>query len=111
MSDFVAILIGALGDTLESTDDAEEGKDTEGVVSGIDLPPVEALTRGGLVAVVVIMPSLAEGDDGEQEAVPAIVSGVVARLSPDMCHGIDATGAVEEEDGADESSPNEHLES
>ena len=110
MSGFAAILIGALGNAFESADDAKEGKDTEGVVSGIDLPPVEALSCGGLIAVVVIMPSFTERDDREQEAVPAIVSGVIARLSPDMCHGVDATGAVEEKDGADKSTPDEHLE-
>ena len=55
------------------------------------------------------MPSLAEGYERKQKAIATIVAGVVAGASPDMGHRVDAAGAVEEQDRADESPPDKHL--
>ena len=53
----------------------------KGVVRDVDLPPVEALTLRARVPVVVIMPSLAKGNDCEEEAVLAVVAGLEASFS------------------------------
>lgn len=75
----------------------------------VDLPPVEALTLRARVAVVVVMPSLAKGDDREEEAVLAVVACLEASLSEHVSEGVNTEGAVVEERSADAESPREHL--
>ena len=82
----------------------------EGVVRDVDLPPVEALALRARVSVVVVMPSLAKGDDREEEAVLAVVARLEASLSEHVSEGVNAEGAVVEERCADAESPREHLE-
>jgi hypothetical protein len=60
---------------------------------------------------MIVMPSFTEGYHRKQEAVFAIVTGLVTRLSKDVGHGIDAAGAVKKKDRADESPPDQHLRS
>ena len=105
MHEALLFSVDAFGNTLEIADDSEHREQAEDVVGGVDLPPVESLTRRGLVAVVIVMPSLSESDNGEEKTVAAIVPSIVPRCSPDMGHGVDAAGAVEEQYGADKASP------
>jgi hypothetical protein len=58
---------------------------------------------------MIVMPSFTEGYHRKQEAVFAIVTGLVTRLSKDVGHRIDAAGAVKKKDSADESPPDQHL--
>lgn len=58
---------------------------------------------------VVVVPALSQGDERKDEAVAAVVIGFETSITPDVRHGIDAGGSVEQESGADEKSPNQHL--
>jgi hypothetical protein len=78
-------------------------------VGDINLPPVEPLTLGARIAVVVVVPPFAEGDDREEEAVLAVVARLEASLTEYMREGVDAECSVIEERCADAESPREHL--
>ena len=58
--------------------------------------------------VVVVVPAFAEREEGEQEAVAAVVAGREALAAEDVREGVDGAGAVEEDDGADEA-PDDEL--
>src|ERR1700690_1872273 len=90
-------------------DDVEEGEEFEDVVGDVDFPPVEALAGADGVAVVVVVPAFAHGDEGEGEAVAAVVGGVEAAGADDVGEGVDAEGGVIDEDGAQEKSPEDEL--
>jgi len=66
------------GDFAELPDKPEPGEDLEGVVGDIDFPPEEALASGSHVMVVIVMPALAESEDGEEPIVLAGVGSFVA---------------------------------
>ena len=94
---------------LQVPDQAEFGHEFEAVVGEVDLPPVEALAGAAHVAVVVVVPAFAEGDEGKPEIVATLVGGFEALFAPDVGEAVDEKSAVEEEDGADEKAPDEKL--
>ena len=58
---------------------------------------------------VVVVPAFAEGDESEDKAVAGIVVGLEATFAHEVGHRVDASGAVEEDGGADEETPDEQL--
>ena len=60
-------------------DDPQGGQDRGAGSRWVDLPPAEALTGRGGQVVVVVVPSLAAGDHGDDHRVAAGVGGGVAR--------------------------------
>ena len=94
---------------MQVPDGARPRDELEKIVSDVDFPPVEALPRRGHAEVVIIVPTFAEGNEREQETVAAFVLGIVPAAAEGVGEGIDAKCAVEQEDGADEESPDEHL--
>ena len=79
--------------------EAECGKHAQHEVRHVDLPPEEALARGALVVVVVVVPSLAQRDGREDCAVSAVVGGRVAARSEHVRERVDREGAVPEQHG------------
>ena len=59
--------------------------------------------------VVVVVPAFTEGDQGKQEAVPALVTGIVSLAAQRVREGIHRAGRMEEKNRADEKSPDNHL--
>ena len=105
----VDFVVDGAGDGFEVPDEAELGHEFEAVVGEIDFPPVEALAGAAHVAVVVVVPAFAQGDEGEPEVVAALVGGFEALIAPDVGEAVDEEGAVQEEDGADKEAPDEEL--
>src|SRR4029079_13271252 len=62
-------------------DDAHLRKQPQAVVGRVDLPPAKALARRALVAVVVVVPTLAGRDQRDDQRVAARVRGL-ARAGP-----------------------------
>ena len=60
---------------------------------------------------VVVVPALAECQQGHQEVVAAAVSGRVGPRAPQVADRIHHERGVPQGDGADEESPHEHLQS
>ena len=58
---------------------------------------------------VVVVPSLSKGDEGEDEAVLAVVARLESSLADDVREGIDAERAVIQQRCADAEAPCEHL--
>ena len=66
----------------------------EGVISDIDFPPIEALANCSHVAMVIIVPAFAKGEESEEETVSAIVVGGETTGTKNMGEGIDEESAV-----------------
>jgi len=62
-----------VGDAAEFADEAKPGEGLQAVVGEIDLPPVRALADGGHEVVMVVVPTFAESDEGEE---PVVLAGV-----------------------------------
>ncbi len=58
---------------------------------------------------VIVVPTLAECDEGEEEVVSAVVRGWKPPLPDEMGEGVNAEGAVVQKNSADEESPRQHL--
>ncbi len=56
-------------------------EDLEQIIGDVDFPPKEALVGRALAVVVVVMPALAKGDDGDQQVIAAIVGRGVMELA------------------------------
>ena len=82
----------------------EQRQEIEGRVI---FPPVESLARAALVGMMIVVPALAHGDDGEKPIVAGIVAGDVAPLADEMGERIDAEGPVIDGDRAPEEADDE----
>ncbi len=60
----------------------------------VDLPPQEALAGGPWVEVVVVVPSLTEGQQRQHSVVARPVWGVVGPASPEVGHAVDGEGRM-----------------
>src|SRR5258708_29389435 len=94
-----------VGDAAEFADEAEPGEDFQGVKGEIDFPPIKTLAGRGHEVVMIVVPAFAEGDQGEQPVVLAGVGGPETGSSENVRERIDGEGAVPEEDGAEEKTP------
>ena len=69
-------------------DHAEKRYQLQHVEGDVELPPAKALAHGGGVVVMVVVPSLAQRDDGEPDIVAAGVAGLVALAAEDVGQGV-----------------------
>jgi hypothetical protein len=69
-------------------------KKNEHVVREIDFPPQEAMPHGSGVAVVIVVPTLAERDGGEEPVVAASVVGLVRPRAEDVREAVVGEGRV-----------------
>ena len=104
-----AFVEDGLGHGFQAPDEAGVGQELQAVVGRINLPPIKSVAGTALEAVVVIVPALAERDEGEDGAVARIIVGLEAAFAHEMGHGVDTTGAVEKDGRADKKAPNQHL--
>src|SRR4029078_12910916 len=68
--DGARLFVDALGDALDVPHQADGGHRPDDVPGRIEFPPVEAVARGALVAVVVVVPAFANGEHGGHDVVP-----------------------------------------
>ena len=61
------------------------------------------------VRVVVVMPALAAGEDGDPPVVAGVVAGFEAALAVKVRGGVDEPGGVQADDDAEECSPEHHA--
>src|SRR6202789_3462915 len=90
-------------------DHAEKRHQLQHVEGDVEFPPVKALAYGGGVVVMVVVPSLAQRDDGEPDIVAAGVAGLLALAAEDGGQGGDGVGAVVNGHGGYEEPPYQHL--
>src|SRR5712692_6076407 len=72
------------GDFAQVPDDAAPGKDLQGVISDVDLPPEEALARRSHKVMMVVVPAFAEREQGEEPVVAAGIAGLVAARTEEV---------------------------
>src|ERR1019366_7013457 len=72
------------GHLAQLPDDARRFEHLEHVVGDVDFPPEKTVARCRRVMMVVVVPSLAERDHREREAVAAVVAGLVAAPAEDV---------------------------
>src|SRR5258708_18560493 len=61
------------------------------------------------MGVVVVVPALAAGEDGDPPVVAGVVLGLEAALAPEVGGGVDQPGGVETDGDAQEGSPEDHA--
>src|ERR1043165_996972 len=105
-----ASVADVVGHAVQVPDQADRGEGAEAVVGDIDFPPVEALARRGLVVMVVVVPALAEGEEGEREVVARVVVVLVAARAPEMGQRVDGERAVPAQHLGDAETPDEGFE-
>src|SRR5579871_1915477 len=68
------------------------------VVARIDLPPAETLVGTALIIVVVVVPALAQCDQGHEEVVAAGIGGRIAPTPPQVTDRVHCEGRVVRQD-------------
>ena len=96
-----------LGRHLQVPDNPEPGQGHQDIIGEINLVPVEALSRAGLIGVVIVVPPLTHRDESEQPVVAGIVTGHIAPAAVNMCEGVDAERGVINQHGAPEEADHE----
>ena len=72
---------------------------------GIELPAAQAVDGGAREGVVVVVPGLAEGGEGEPEDVGRLVLDLEPAGSEEVADGVDAPGDVVDEEDANQPAP------
>src|SRR5437867_3536989 len=89
---------------LEVPNDAQLRQSFQDVEGRVDLPPAEPLPHAALTGVMVVVPALPHGEQGEEPVVAGIVARDVALATVHMRERVDAERGVIEEHGAPEES-------
>ena len=87
---------------LQIANHPDGGEGPEPVPGRVDLPPGEALSGRGRQVVVVVVPPLSPGDQGDDHGVPAGVRGGVAAPAHQVGHGVDQERPVPQQHGGEE---------
>ena len=101
---------GVVAGGLDFCGEAELGEEPDAVVVGVELIPGEAVAGADGVGVVVVVPSLAAGEEGDPPGVARVVVGVEAAGAEEVGGGVDQPGGVQADGDAQEGSPEEHGE-
>ena len=96
-------------DTANIPDETHPSHGFQHVIRNVNLPPIESLPRGSRIIVMVVVPAFAQSDQRQPEIVSAVIAGVVALGAIHMRERIDRAGPMDQGDGGDEKSPDQHL--
>src|SRR6266851_1259056 len=105
---------GVLGVELGDLDlfgEADLAEEPDAVVVDVELVPCQAVAGADGMGVVVVVPALAAGEDGDPPVVAGVVLGLEAALAPEVGGGVDEPGGMEADGDAEEGSPEDHAES
>jgi hypothetical protein len=91
--------------------ETEFAEDPDAVVVDVELIPGESVTRADGVGVVVVVPALAAGENGDPPVVAGVVLGFETALAPEVSGGVDQPGGVKADGDAEECSPEDHAHS
>jgi len=105
----MGIFIGGEGYGFKIPNQAGPRQDFEQIVGNIDFPPIKALSGGIHVAVMIVVPTLAQGDEREEQAVAAVVFGFITAFAEQVGQRINGRRGMKQNRGADEKSPNQQL--
>ena len=86
----MGIFIGGERYGFQVPNEPSPGQGFEQIVGDVNFPPVKTLADGAHVAVMVVMPALAQGDQRQNQAVPAVVLSIVAAFAQQMRQRVDA---------------------
>ena len=70
-------------------------------IARVDLPPEKAVVGGVRIMVVVVVPAVAEREEGQHEAIAAVISSRIASRADHVAQGIDQEGVVQDDDRAE----------
>ena len=86
-------------------DETEAFKRPDEVAGEIELPPMQAMERRTGERVVIVMPSLSEGQQPDHPLIAAAIVGLEGTLAKGMTNGIDAPGDMVQEECTHQSPP------
>ncbi len=101
--------VHALWRNSQVPDQSEPRKYLQDVVRNVDLPPVKALTLRAGIVVVVVVPPLAQRNQGQEPVITTVVSRWKTTLADQMGEGIYAESSVVQKHCADKEAPHKHL--
>ena len=68
------------------------------------------MSGASLTGMMVVVPALSVGQQGDKPAIPAVIACLVAPVSPKMRHGIHHPGDVPDEDRSYDDAPDKNTE-
>ena len=80
----------------------------DAIVVDVELVPGETVARADRVGVVVVVPALAAGEQGDPPAVARVIAGLEAACAVEVRGRVDEPGGVQADDYAEEGSLDEH---
>src|SRR3974390_2095892 len=83
----------------------KENQKTQQQEAEIDLPPEPLIASHAGLGMMIVVPALAAGDDGDKNIVAAVIAGVVVLVTGRMSQRIYAPGDVPDKNGSDDDSP------
>ena len=89
--------------------DADELEHLDQVVGHIDLPPAVLVARARRIVVVIVVPTLARSQQGDEPVVAAVVVGSVARVAEHVGERIHRPSDVPHDDRAHDHAPNQQA--
>eukprot|EP00413_Alexandrium_margalefii_P012569 CAMPEP_0204529160 /NCGR_PEP_ID=MMETSP0661-20131031/9910_1 /ASSEMBLY_ACC=CAM_ASM_000606 /TAXON_ID=109239 /ORGANISM="Alexandrium margalefi, Strain AMGDE01CS-322" /LENGTH=152 /DNA_ID=CAMNT_0051535171 /DNA_START=371 /DNA_END=830 /DNA_ORIENTATION=+ len=95
----------ALGGVLQVCRKPYEAQQFHRIPSEVHLPPLQAVPTRGLERVVVVVPTLAEGQDPDEPVVHGVVARVPILEAPDVADGVHCPSDVPNPADASEESP------
>src|SRR5206468_8877500 len=84
------LLVNALGHRLHVPRDAERRHRADDVPGRIEFPPVESVARGALVAVMVVVPTLADREERREHVIARLVDRLEPARAEHVVHRVDA---------------------
>ncbi len=89
---------------------SKQGEYLQHVVGRIKLPPVKTLSLGGWETVMIVVPALTKGNQGDKPVIATVVIRFESSFAKHMCQGVDRKGPLIEQNGTNNKSVNQHLE-
>ena len=105
----VRAFVGRTRNRAQIPDDSRPGHHFQEIIGNVYFPPIKALPGRTHAAMVIIEPALTEGYQRQEQAVSAVVIGVISSLAKEMRQRIDRRRGMEKGRGADEETPYQHL--
>ena len=89
--------------------EAEPFQQLDQVIGRVDLPPPVLVRGAGLIVVVVVVPTLADGNQADQPVIAAVIVGLVIAVAEQVRKRIDRPGYVPDDHGTQEDAPDQEA--
>src|SRR4051812_18316095 len=96
-------------DPLNGSGQSEELQDANTPPIEINLVPLQSMTSGSRMGVMIVMPAFAKGEQRHPPTVARILAGIKASTSPHVRRRVDQPSGVQRQRYAQEDSPQQNV--